>query len=311
MPVSRTIPSHEPPHRGRRHRCPHGKDWRADATRAVSSSLGGMPNEQPFLQGRTRSRAWTRVAHGLYVPVDGPDEARAARAGRPAPQGRRLHPLTRCPDAAVVASTAADRAAGVRRAELSQPPAPRRAPDHPDHPRAGHRVGCADCPSCPRSTSSWPSLATWACSTSSWSLDSALRCGDVTQHQLACALPAVGSAYGASVRPLRWPIRARSRRSSRCCAFSTSSCEIAVVPQYELWWTGAWSPAAICASSGMRRSTSTTAPSTATASSTARPAPRSRPREHGWVRRGYTDLEVLHRPVDHPARRRPHSAASA
>lgn len=129
-------------------------------------------------------------------------------------------------------------------------------------------------------------------------LDSALRCGDVTQAQLAVAL----SCRRFGVRRLRVAAGLADARSESpyetLLRILHVVCEIAVVPQHELWVDGRF-----IARGDLRLVGHDTFHEYDGADHRDRERHRSDLRrdrdleEHGWIRRGYTDLEVIHRPV--------------
>ena len=256
-----------------------------------------MPNEQPFLQGRTRSRAWTRVAHGLYVPVDGPEEAGlhalAAQLHKGAGfthhtaarmRGWWLPPLpTGLPEFAAQNSRNRPRRPELRIIRTTPEPEITRLRGLPIVSSIDVLLALA------RHLGLLDVVVV---------LDSALRCGDVTPHQLACAQAC--RRFG--VRRLRAAAALADARSES--PFETLLrllhvvCEIAVVPQYELKVDGC-----LVARGDLRLVGRDTFHEYDGAVHRDRVHHRHDLRrerdlvEHGWVRRGYTDLEVLHRPA--------------
>jgi len=129
-------------------------------------------------------------------------------------------------------------------------------------------------------------------------LDSALRCGDVTTAQLAVTL----TARRHGVRRLRAAAGLADQRSESpyetLLRILHVACEIAVVPQHELTVDGQ-----LVARGDLRLVGHDTYHEYDGACHRDRDQHRHDLRrdrdleEHGWMRRGYTDLEVLHRPV--------------
>ena len=130
-------------------------------------------------------------------------------------------------------------------------------------------------------------------------LDSALHLGDVTVNELAAAL--VARRFG--VRRLRVAAGLADGRSES--AFETLlrilhlACQIAVVPQHELWLDGR-----LIARGDLRLVGCQVLHEYDGADHRKRDRHRADLRRDrdveraGWVRRGYTDLEVLRRPVE-------------
>jgi len=251
----------------------------------------------PFLRGRARSSAWTRVAYGLHVPVDGHPEARLhALAGQ-------LHR-----GAGFTHHTAA------RMRGWWLPPLPEGLPEFAgqnarNRPRRAELRIIRTTPE-PEITrlrglpivSSTDVLLALARHLGLLdvvvALDSALRRGDVTPQQLACTLAC--RRFG--VRRLRAAASLADPRSEspyetllRVLHVVT---EVAVVPQHELWVDGH-----LVARGDLRLVGHETFHEYDGAGHRERERHRSDLRRDrdlesaGWVRRGYTDLEVIPRPV--------------
>jgi hypothetical protein len=256
-----------------------------------------MVNHELFLNGRTRSSAWRRVAHGLYVPCDGPDESQLhALAGQ-------LHK-----GAGFTHHTAA------RMLGWSLPPLPEGLPEFAaqnarNRPRRAELRIIRTTPEPEISrlrglpiVSSTDVLLALARHLGLLdvivTLDSALRCGDVSLQQLAYALAC--RRFG--VRRLRaaaaWADPRSESPYETLLRILHVVCEIAVVPQHELWADGR-----LVARGDLRLVGHETFHEYDGADHRDRDRHRGDLRrdreieEQGWVRRGYTDLEVIHRPV--------------
>jgi hypothetical protein len=256
-----------------------------------------MVDHQLFLQGRTRSSAWRRVAHGLYVPCHGSDEAPlhalAAQLHKGAGfthltaarmRGWWLPPLPRgLPEFAAQNARNRPRRAELRIIRTTPEPEITRVRGLPIVSSIDVLLALA------RHLGLLDVIVT---------LDSALRSGHVSQQELARALAC--RRFG--VRRLRAAAALADPRSES--PYETLLrvlhvvCEIAVVPQHELWADGR-----LVARGDLRLVGHPTYHEYDGADHRDGDRHRSdlRPdrdlEEHGWVRRGYTDLEVLHRPV--------------
>jgi hypothetical protein len=262
-----------------------------------SMSRDGGSSE--FVRGeRRRSPAWNRVAHGLYVPASAsPDSALHALASQ-LHRGAGYTHLT---------------AAGIRGWWL--PPLPPGLPafaaqNSRNRPR---RPELRIIRTTPEPEISWirglpvvPTIDTLLAIARHLGLldvvvilDCALHVGDVTPNELAAALRA--RRFG--VRRLRLAALLADRRSES--PFETLLrilhvvCGIAVVPQYELWSDGL-----LIARGDLRLVGSDTFHEYDGAVHREPDRHRSDLRRDrdleaaDWVRRGYTDLEVLRRPVE-------------
>lgn len=256
-----------------------------------------MTHEQRFLQGRTRSKVWSRVAYGLYIPVDGPDEAA-------------LHAL----------ASQLHRGAGFTHHTAARmrgwwlPPLPEGLPEFAgqnarNRPRRGELRIIRTTPE-PEITrlrglpivSATDVLLALARHLGLLdvvvALDSALRCGDVTPQQLAGTLAC--RRFG--VRRLRAAASLADPRSESpyetLLRILHVVCEVNVVPQHELWVDGH-----LVARGDLRLVGHDRFHEYDGAGHRDREQHRSDLRRDrdldsaGWVRRGYTDLEVIHRPA--------------
>jgi hypothetical protein len=258
-----------------------------------------MSLHQLFVAGRVRDRRWVRVAHGLHVP--------APRSTSEAPLhalASRLHE-----DGGFTHVTAA------HLRDWWLPPLPPGLPafaaqsDLRNRPRRRQlriiRTTPAPEVSLVRGLPIAPATDTLLALARHLSvldvvvvLDSALRCGDVTPQELA-----------ATLRSRRWGVRRLREAAALADPRSESpyetllrvlhvACGVAVVPQHELWVAGRF-----VARGDLRVVGHQVFHEYDGADHRDRPQHRTDLRRErdltnvGWLRRGYTDLEVLHRPV--------------
>jgi hypothetical protein len=255
-------------------------------------------DEQRFLRGRTRSARWERVAHGLFVPVS--DD----REGRLHALASQLHP-----DGGFTHLTAA------RLLGWWLPPLPAGLPefaaqsDSRNRPRRGElRIIRTS----PEPEISWlrglpivtPTDILLALARHLGLLDvvvlldCALRSGDVTLPALAATLAT--RRFG--VRRLRAAAALADPRSES--PFETLlrvlhiACEVPVTPQHELWFDGRLVARGDLRLVGHQVFHEYDGAGHRDQEQHRRDLGRDRDIEAAcWVRRGYTDLEVLHRPV--------------
>lgn len=261
-------------------------------------SLAGMNQETQFVQGRERGRTWRRVSYGLYVPTNGHEEAHlhalasqihrgagfthltAARlrgwwlpplpAGLPefAAQNNRNRP--RRAELRIIRTTPEPEIARIRGLPIVSPFEVLLA--------LSRHLGLLD-------------VVVF--------LDAALHLGDLTRNDLALGL----AARRHGVRLLRRAALLADGRSES--PFETLLrvlhviCGIPVVPQFELVHDGRF-----VARVDLRLRGHQVAHEYDGAGHRGRDRHRADLRRDrdllgvGWIRRGYTDLEVLHRPVE-------------
>jgi hypothetical protein len=258
-----------------------------------------MVDEQRFLAGRTRSRRWARVSYGLFVPVDDEGE------GHLHALASRLHE-----DGGFTHLTAA------RLREWWLPPLPPGVPEfaaQSDLRNRPRRRELRIIRTTPEPEIDWirglPIVSAmdvllalarhFGLLDVVVMLDAALHLGDISRDELARALRA--RRHG--VRRLRQAAVLSDGRSES--PFETLLrllhviCDIAVVPQHELWVEGR-----LVARGDLRLLGCSVFHEYDGADHRKRARHRADLRRDrdieaaGWVRRGYTDREVLRRPVE-------------
>jgi len=259
-----------------------------------------MAEEQRFLAGRTRSRRWARVSHGLFVPVDD-----AGGDGRLHALASRLHE-----DGGFTHLTAA------RLRGWWLPPLPLGLPefaaqsDFRNRPRRAElriiRTTPEPAITLLRGLPIVPPTEVLLTLARHFDLldvvvilDSALHLGDLTRDELAAALRA--RRHG--VRRLRVAALLSDGRSES--PFETLLrilhviCDIRVQPQRELWTEGRFVARGDLWLVGTETFHEYDGADHRDAGRHRRDLRRDRDVERaGWVRRGYTDREVLRRPAE-------------
>lgn len=251
-----------------------------------------------FVAGeRRRSQAWTRVAHGLYVPADGPDEARLhALAGQlhrgagfthhtaARMRGWWLPPLPRgLPDFAAQNARNRPRRDELRIIRTTPEPVITRLRGLPIVSTTDVLLALA------RHLGLLDVVVV---------VDSALRCGDVAPDELALGL--TQRRFG--VRRLRAAEALADPRSES--PYETLLrvlhlvCEVLVEPQRELWVDGRLVARGDLWLVGHHTFHEYDGADHRDRDQHRRDLRRDRDLAGaGWARRGYTDLEVIHRPI--------------
>jgi len=253
-----------------------------------------------YVAGQPRSRSWMRVSHGLHVPVTAVDVE--------AP----LHALASAlrPDSGFTHLTAA------RLRSWWLPPLPRGLPEFAAQTGLRNRPRRAELRMIRTTPAPQPCLIRGLPVASSYDvllaaarhlglldvvviLDSALHQGDITPEQMRDRLRA--RRHG--VRRLREAFDLSDGRSESpyetLLRILHVVCDVPVEPQHELWVDGAF-----VARGDLRIIGRQVFHEYDGAGHRERPEHREDLRREraieraGWVRRGYTDLEVLHRPVE-------------
>ena len=279
---------------------------RLSTSAAARSAMGATRNQArpvdaPLFPSRPSARQgldarWVRPARACTWRRRGA----AARPCVPAPQGLRLHTPDWSPSPRMVAAAVAGWAAGVRSSEQPKPAPSTATPDHSNHSRARDHVARRGPARIVSARDVLLALARhFALLDVVVMLDGAMHLGCITHEELTEGLK--GRRHG--VRRLREAASLADARSES--PFETLLrvlhvvCEVAVIPQHELRVAGQ-----LVARGDLRIRRHPYLPVVQRAGHRDRDQHRSDLRRDrdiaaaGWLRRGYTDLEVLRRPIE-------------